>query len=62
MLAENNYAVDDEFGNQIETTDGYPAAMQVARRYLAAHKDAPHVTIREDKDGGESWELSRHGF
>ncbi len=55
-----NYAVDDEFGNQITTgLDSYDAAKQTARRYLSAHKDAPAVTIYEDVSGGESWELSR---
>ncbi|MBK9496862.1 MAG: hypothetical protein IPO08_20615 [Xanthomonadales bacterium] len=55
-----NYAIDDEFGNQITTgLDSYDAAKQAARRYLSAHKDAPAVTIYEDTTGGESWDLSR---
>lgn len=64
----SNYAVDDEFGNQI--SDGfrtYSEAKQSARRYLSAHKDAPAVTIyvsgqSETADGdepGDSWELTR---
>lgn len=55
-----NYSVDDEHGNQISAgLSSYDAALQVARRYLSAHTDAPAVTIYEDRDGGESWELSR---
>lgn len=60
-----NYAVDDEFGNQITTgLDTFDAAKQAARRYLSAHKDAPAVTIYTetsfDTEGeSESWELSR---
>lgn len=54
------YAVDDEFGNQISCGFGtYDQATQCARKYLSAHKDAPAVTIYEDTDGGELWELSR---
>lgn len=55
-----HYAVDDEFGNQITTgLDSYDAAKQVARRYMAAHDDAPAVLVYEDVEDGESWELSR---
>ena len=55
-----NYAVDDEFGTQISAGfSSYDAAKQCARRYLAAHKDAPAVTVYEERSGGESWELSR---
>lgn len=55
-----NYAVDDEFGTQLSAgLSSYDAAKQAARRYLAAHKDAPAVTIYEDVSGGESWELTR---
>ena len=56
----SNYAVDDEFGNQITTGLGrYDAAKQTARKYLSAHDDAPAVTVYEDAEGGESWELTR---
>lgn len=55
-----NYNVDDEFGNQISAgLSSYDAALQVARKYLSAHTDAPAVTIYEDRDGGESWDLGR---
>ena len=55
-----NYAVDDEFSNQITCgLSSYDAAVQVARRYLSAHADAPCVRIYEDATDGESWDLSR---
>jgi hypothetical protein len=53
----NTYSVDDEFSNQITTgLSSFAAAVQCARRYLSAHKDAPGVEIYTD---GESWELDR---
>ncbi len=59
-MANTAFAVDDEFGNQITTgLDSYDAAKQAARRYLSAHSDAPAVTVYEDTEGGESWELTR---
>lgn len=55
-----NYNVDDEFGNQISAgLSSYDAAIQVARKYLSAHSDAPAVTIYEDCEGGKSWDLDR---
>lgn len=52
------YSVDDEFSNEITTgLESYDAAIQVARRYLSAHSDAPAVTVYDS--AGESWELSR---
>lgn len=55
-----SFAVDDEIGNQITCgLESYSAAMQVARRYLAAHDDAPAVRIYEDQPDGETWDLSR---
>lgn len=52
------YTVDDEFGNQISTgLQSYDAALQVARRYMSAHKDAPAVTVYGDP--GDSWEITR---
>lgn len=48
VLTNNYYSVDDEFGNQIATgIETYDAAVQVARRYLSAHPDAPCVEIHE---------------
>lgn len=54
------YAVDDEHGNQITTgLSNYDAALQTARKYLSAHADAPAVTVYEDIEGGQSWDLDR---
>lgn len=54
------YAVDDEFSNKITCgLASYDAAIQVARRYLSAHRDAPGVRIYEDTEGGEGWDLTR---
>ena len=60
-MSNTTFAVDDEFGNQITCGLGsYGAAKAVARRYLSAHSDTDTaaVTIYEDTDDGESWELS----
>jgi len=58
MMITNNYSVDDEFGNPIPATglDSYGAALQVARRYLSEHDDAPSVDIYTDE---QSWTLTR---
>lgn len=59
------YAVSDEFGNQITSgLDSYEAATQAAKRYLAAHKDAPCAEIYAEQcnpetEDGEPWELTR---
>jgi hypothetical protein len=52
-----SYSIDDEHGNEITTgLDSYDAALQVARRYLSAHTDAPSVEIYT---ADESWALTR---
>lgn len=59
-MSNKTYAVEDEFGNNITVgLDSYDAAKSAARRYLAAHKDAPAVAIYEEGEDGERWELSR---
>lgn len=58
MKTNTYYSVDDEFGNEITTgLESYDAAIQVARRYLSAHLDAPAVTVYDS--AGESWEFAR---
>ena len=58
MANSNYYSVDDEHSNEISTgLESYDAAVQVARRYLSAHRDASCVEIYSSD--GESWELSR---
>jgi hypothetical protein len=60
MTKTTSYSVDDEFGNQITTgLESYDAAKQSARRYLAAHSDAPSVLVYSD--AGESWDIARSG-
>lgn len=51
------FSVSDEFGNQITTgLNTYSEAVQVARTYLSAHKDAPAVEVYS---ADESWTLTR---
>ena len=54
------YAIDDEFGNEITTgLSNFDSAMQCAKRYMSAHKDAPVVRIYESTDDGDEWNLTR---
>lgn len=41
----NQYSLDDEFGNRITTGVTYGEALQCGRKYLASHKDATHIEI-----------------